>query len=89
MLSFHASPRPDNESVTWIVGGDEILSLMAGDETHGFVAYPVLPGGSGKDSYVSILQASNVTANTTVTAIVDNGVGQTNRQGRVGEWGDS
>ena len=47
-------------------------------QTHGFSAYPVLPG-SGKDSYVSILQVINVTANTTVTAIVDNGVGQMNR----------
>ena len=47
-------------------------------QTHRFSAYPVLPG-SGKDSYVSTLQVINVTANTTVTAIVDNGVGQTNR----------
>ena len=44
----------------------------------GLTAYLILPGPE-KDSYVAILQASNVTANTTVMAIVDNGVGQTNR----------
>ena len=44
----------------------------------GLSAYPILPGPE-KDSYVAILQASNVTANTSVMAIVDNGVGQTNR----------
>ena len=44
----------------------------------GLNAYPILPGPE-KDSYVAILQASNVTANTSVMAIVDNGVGQTNR----------
>ena len=31
VLAFHASPKPDNESVTWVVH-DEITSLMAGDE---------------------------------------------------------
>ena len=31
VLSFYASPKPDNESVTWVLH-DEITSLMAGDE---------------------------------------------------------
>ena len=31
VLAFHASPKPDNESVTWVLH-DEIISLMAGDE---------------------------------------------------------
>ena len=56
-------------------GSDRKLFLK---QTNGFSTSPVVPG-SEKDSYISILQAINVTSNTTVTAIVDNGVGQTNR----------
>ena len=55
-----------------------MLSQFNFFQSIGLSAYPILPG-SEKDSYVAILQASNVTANTTVLAIVDNGVGQTNR----------
>ena len=38
VLSFHASPKPDNESVRWIVEVETMPLLMAGDE----VKYQVL-----------------------------------------------